>query len=116
MPEYRRVTIPGGTYSFTLVTYQRQILFFSAEAQKLWFEAVDHVCKSHPFTTLAYCVLPDHIHLIWRMSDGDNNYSMRISEIKKYFSKRYIARFGAPIPKNKSHQTRREVTIWQRRF
>jgi putative transposase len=116
MPEYRRVKIPGGTYFLTLVTYQRQRLFSTRKVCDLWHEAVNHVSTYHPFTMVAYCILPDHIHMIWRMPKDDLNYSMRIGEIKKYFSKRYVARFGVTIPKNKSQQKRRELTIWQRRF
>ena len=31
MPNYRRLYVPGGTYFFTIVTYQRQPIFADSE-------------------------------------------------------------------------------------
>jgi len=50
------------------------------------------------------------------MPENDSDYSMRINQIKRRFSKQYIARFGMPIRRSESREKRREVTIWQRRF
>ena len=116
MPDYRRVIQEGGIYFFTIVTYQRQKIFSLPETRKLLLQSIDHVRIYHPFKIKAFCILLDHVHFLWRMPENDSDYSMRINQIKRRFSKQYIARFGMPIRRSESREKRREVTIWQRRF
>lgn len=116
MPDYRRVKIKGGTYFFTLVTYKRRKIFLSPKARRLFLEALHHERNYHWFYVLAYYILPDHIHLIWEMPKDDANYSMRIGEIKKRFSKQYIAEFGSPTEKSVKQIERSEAGLWQHRF
>jgi putative transposase len=116
MPNYRRVKIEGGTYFFTLVTNQRQRLFSQGKARNIFLESVSHGREIHPFSTIAYCILPDHIHLLWELPIEDANYSLRISEIKKRFSKHFIAEFGNSNHVTPSQLRRGETGIWQRRF
>ena len=116
MPDYRRVKIKGGTYFFTLVTNQRYQIFHNNNAIGLFLDAQQHVRNLHPFTIIAFCILPDHIHFLWEMPLYDADYSLRIGEIKKRFSKCYIAKYGNPFPINTNQQKRGESGIWQRRF
>jgi putative transposase len=116
MPEYRRIFHPGGTYFLTLVTYKRQNIFSISKTVALLHESIEHVICLHPFKIVAFVFLPDHLHFIWRLPEGDANYSTRISQIKRRFSKQYIAIFGAQLKKSASQDKRRELTIWQRRF
>jgi putative transposase len=116
MPEYRRAQIKGGTYFLTLVTYQRQRIFSMPSVRTLLFDAIHQTRKFNPFFKIAHCILPDHIHYIWQLPEGDSNYSTRISVMKRHFSKYYIETFGLPISKDTSRNKRREVTVWQRRF
>ena len=57
-------------------------------------------------------VLPEHLHALWRLPNGDVDYPMRWSLIKAGFSRR--------IEKNErinaSRQARRERGQWQRRY
>jgi len=64
MPNYRRVRIKGGTYFFTLVPYKRQKVFALSKARELLLESINHVRRFHPFFIDAYCILPNHIHLL----------------------------------------------------
>jgi len=114
MPNYRRVKIEGGTYFLTLVTYKRQKLFSSPHTRELFFEALQHVKHYHPFILLAYCILPDHIHLLIELPEDDINYSMRIGEIKKRFSKIYFAKCG--VPNKPQIRKDNQAQIWQNRF
>ncbi len=116
MPEYRRIKQEGGIYFFTLVTYKRQRLFDSSNVRTLLLTTIEDVKDYHPFEMIAYCVLPDHIHLIWQMPENDADYSMRIRLIKRRFSKRFIPLFGERVERSESQIKRREVPIWQRRF
>ncbi|MGI6741010.1 MAG: REP-associated tyrosine transposase [Brevefilum sp.] len=116
MPEYRRIYTPGGIYFFTLVTYQRKKIFSQPCARSLFSDAVSHVRKYQPLTTIAHCILPDHIHLIWQMPEDNFDYSKRIGAIKRHFSIKYCEQFNIHPPQNKTMIKRREVAIWQRRF
>ena len=116
MPEYRRPRMPGGTYFFTLVTFDRQPIFSQADARKLLRLAWKDVCVRLPFQTEAVCLLPDHLHCIWKMPEGDTNYSVRWSEIKRLFTRSYISNIGPGGERNQSRRKRGEAAIWQRRF
>jgi len=86
MSEYRRLYQPGGSYFFTIVTYQQiQILSLPDNITRLK-SAFDKVMKRHPFKMEAFVILPDHIHCIWQMPGWDSNYSTRWRLIKSYFS------------------------------
>jgi putative transposase len=116
MPEYRRIIIPGGTFFFTVVTWQRKHLFTDPLARKLLGDVFRQATDRYPFEVDAICLLPDHIHCIWTLPEGEVDYSIRWSFIKANFSRSYRlagARIDEP---NASRNNRREVNIWQRRF
>ena len=89
MPNYKRVYQPGGYYFFTLVTAQRQAVFRQerhvALLRKIWRD----VAIEHPFETIGCCVLPDHIHAVWRLPPDDCDYSGRWQRIKGRFSRQF---------------------------
>ena len=116
MPNYRRVKVKGGNYFFTMVTNKRQKIFSSLALRELLLDAFDHVSQFHPFSMEAFCVLPDHIHFLWQMPEDDDNFSMRIAEIKKRFSKTYFDEIDRTISKDTLQTKRGESGIWQRRF
>ena len=116
MPDYRRSRMEGGTYFFTVVTFQRRPILVSEPARRILRFAWADTCKRFPFHTIAVCLLPDHLHCIWRLPDGDADYSMRWKEIKRLFSKGFLAEIGPGEERNLSRIKRREAAIWQRRF
>jgi putative transposase len=59
-------------------------------------------------------VLPDHLHSIWTLPEGDRNFSMRWRIIKGEFSRKCSEACKGPIPK--SRQNKHEQGVWQRRF
>ena len=116
MPEYRRSLIPGGSFIFTLVTYSRAPLFSNPQARNLLHSAWVKVQTNHPFTIDAVCLLPEHIHCIWTLPEGDVDYSTRWKEIKRTFTLAYLAEIGPGAMRNESRQAHGEAAIWQRRF
>ena len=58
--------------------------------------AVAHVCRDRPFEILAWVVLPDHMHAVWRLPEGDANFSSRMGAIKGRFSRMCRAQLVAP--------------------
>lgn len=116
MPEYRRFSIPGGTYFFTVVAFSRLPIFASAEARNLLHSAWITERKKHPFQVDAVCLLPEHIHCIWALPEGDSDYSMRWKEIKRNFTREYLNQIRSGGIRNSSREKRGEAAIWQRRF
>lgn len=110
-----RRSYEGNTYLFTVVTYQRQPILCLDESRMALREAINEARKAHPFEIKAWVLLPDHLHCIWELPDGDVNYSMRWGLIKKGFTKRIKGAVGAAHP-TESRLRHREATIWQRRF
>ena len=116
MPEYRRVYIKGGTYFFTVVTYNRQPILVAPESRKLLHDAIIKTQERYPFNNMAMCLLPDHLHCVWTLPEGDSDYSIRWSWIKRLFSKAYLVEAGAKSDTGESLARRRENNVWQRRF
>jgi putative transposase len=111
MSHYRRLHTPGGTYFFTLTLADRgsALLVEQIDRLRASYRRVKEKC---PFETVAICVMPDHIHAIWTLPDGDADYSRRWSLIKAGFSRSLPAASGLSLSKER----KREKGIWQRRF
>jgi len=116
VPEYRRSYIEGGTYFFTVVTYNRLPILTTDVARVLLRSAWLDVRKRFHFTTIAVCLLPDHLHCIWSLPDGYANDSVRWKEVKRLFTKGYLAQVGPGGTRNETRMKRNEAAIWQRRF
>ena len=107
---YRRLRQPGGTYFFTLVTFQRRTILADADRCSLLRHAIDEVRSWHPFIVEAEVFLPDHIHSIWRLPDDDGDFSTRWRLVKQAFIRRLDRRgelMRAPD---------RTPMVWQKRF
>ena len=112
MPEYRRIWVPGGTYFFTVNLLERQSNNLLVRNIGLLREVVRKVRSNHQFEIHGWVVLPDHIHCIMSLPNGDSDFALRWRLIKSGFSKQ--------LPKNerlsKSRIKRGERGIWQRRY
>lgn len=113
MPNYRRVFIKGGTYFFTVVTFERNPIFLNKTAISQLQLCVEIVRHTLPFTVEAFVVLPDHLHSIWTLPSDDDDYSVRWKMIKSSFSR--ICQPNNNIT-NISRLKKGERGVWQRRF
>ncbi len=86
MPNYRRNRLPGGTYFFTVNLLDRKSQLLVVHINELR-AAVRKIRQLQPFHIDAWVVLPDHLHCIWTLPAGDDDYSNRWRLIKKTFSK-----------------------------
>ena len=108
---YRRANVPGATYFFTVNLQDRksQLLTENLDALRMAFRSVQ---QRYPFKIIAMVVMPEHLHAIWEMPQGDVDFSLRWSLIKAAFSK--------ALPKQEnissSRENKRERGILQRRF
>jgi len=111
MPNYVRYRIKGGCYFFTVNLLERN-KSLSIDHIDLLRESV-RVCKQkRPFHIDAWVVLPEHMHCIWTLPEGDDDFSNRWKIVKTHFSK------GLPREerRTKVRIKRGERGIWQRRF
>ena len=116
MPKYRRAQVPGGTFFITIVTFERSPIFTNPQARAFLHIAWEDVTTQFPFTTGAICLLPDHMHALITLPEDVTNFSIRIREIKRLFTKAYLAEIGFTRGRNQSRIDKGEATIWQRRF
>jgi putative transposase len=86
MPDYWRNWVPGGTYFFTVALLERKRDLLVAEIELLR-ESVRRVKRLYPFEIVAWVVLPDHLHCIWSLPEGDADYPKRWRLIKLLFAK-----------------------------
>ncbi len=111
MSRYRRLKIEGGLFFFTLALADRgsDLVVRHIERVRGAYAAVQ---ERRPFETVAICILPDHVHAIWQLPEGDADYAWRIGFFKSTFS-----RALAPAPmRSTSKIAKREKGVWQRRY
>jgi putative transposase len=116
MPRYLRPRTAGGAYFFTIVTFGRRKILTLDRSRQILSNAIKEVQTQYPFSIEAWVLLPDHLHTIWTLPEGDTDYSKRWGLIKARFSKEGKAFFHGQHSANPSRIKRREVNIWQRRF
>ncbi len=116
MTDYRRMRLEGGCFFFTVVTYGRRRFLTEEHARECLRAAWDDTLRLHPFELVAVCLLPDHLHCIWSLPEGDEDYSMRWASIKGRFTRRYLQGGGREAIQSRSRQTKHERGVWQRRF
>lgn len=115
MPRYRRLHT-GSTFFFTVVAHRRRPIFCDPALRASLRKAIQFVRTTRPFAIDAWIILPDHMHCIWTLPDGDSDYSKRWFAIKRFVSTGYGKRLHDPRLLTQSRQAKCESTIWQRRF
>jgi putative transposase len=111
MPNYRRAFVPGGCWFFTVNVFDRKSRLLVEYIDALR-DAVRETQRRYPFDIDAMVVLPDHIHAVWTLPEGDEDFPVRWRLIKVRFSK--------AVPRGerltRTRQARGERGIWQRRY
>lgn len=133
MSRYRRMYVPSGTYFFTVNLAVRggDLLLREIDALR---DAVRVTKAERPFQIDAFVVMPDHLHAVWTLPEGDADFSVRWGAIKSRFTRRvglhptratdhpspYLKmskRVGSnPIIRSQSKVRSGDAGIWQRRF
>ena len=111
MADYRRNRVPGGTYFFTVNLLDRRssLLIDQIEALR---SAVRRTRELMPFHIDGWVILPEHMHALWTLPDGDSDFPRRWQVIKMLFSRA----IPANEPRAARHLERGERGIWQRRY
>ena len=116
MPEYRRANVRGGTYFFTVNTYRRQPILTEEPVRLALREGIQLARAHFPFEILAWVLLPDHLHCIWKLPDSDAEFAKRWGIIKRHVSSRCAVEFNDEAWLSPSRRKRSETSLWQRRY
>jgi putative transposase len=112
--KYRRARVEGGTYFFTVVTHRRRRFLCEPENVSHLREAFRYVMRRHPFEIDAFVLLPDHLHCIWTLPEGDCDFSTRWRLVKSTFTRTCSKTCHGIV--SRSRRQKGEQAIWQRRF
>jgi len=110
--DYRRAWHKGGTYFFTVNCLQRKNNHLLVRNIDLLREVIVKVKRTHPFTIHAWVVLPEHMHCVIELPDGDSDFATRWRLIKMLFSRD----INKDEYRSEIRKQRRERGIWQRRY
>ena len=110
MVRYRRNFLAGGTFFFTVTLKDRRSSALTDNIDLLR-DAFQRARERQPFKIDAIVVLPDHLHTIWTLPDGDSDFSGRWRSIKAGVTRDLVKRGHAASQNRKG-----EYDIWQRRF
>jgi putative transposase len=111
MTNYRRNFVPGGMYFFTVNLADRRARFLTEHIGALR-SAFRYTRARHSFEIDAIVVLPDHLHAVWTLPDGDGDFALRWRLIKSHFS--HALPRGEVVSASRSEKGERG--IWQRRY
>ena len=100
---YRRLDYEGYPSLVTTNVAERQPLFHSESAARMFIEVLREVQSESGFELLAYVAMPDHVHLIAKPS-GQLQLGRIVQLVKGRFSRRYNASTGGSGP------------LWQSRY
>ncbi|MEO1196897.1 MAG: transposase [Pseudomonadota bacterium] len=134
MSAYLRPKIPGACIFFTVALANRGTTTLVDQIDLLR-DAVRQARRERPFEINAWVVLPDHLHAVWTLPEGDADYAVRWGAIKSRFTRRLRDRrrpgfSPADVPddlpvvqsgryaglKPGLRKGKREQAVWQRRF
>jgi putative transposase len=86
MTNYRRNFLAGGSFFFTVNLAERRLRLLTDHIDELR-NAFRETRQHHLFTTDAVVVLPDHLHAVWTLPEGDRDFATRWRLIKSTFSR-----------------------------
>jgi putative transposase len=116
MIDLRRYYIEGGTYFFTVVANHRREILCEPDLRLALRHAIDHVRTRHPFEIVAWVLLPEHLHCIWTLPDGDADFSTRWRLLKKSVSFQMKTKLDTRSDRSPNEIKKQESGLWQHRF
>ena len=106
MPNFRRYFIPNTITFITCVTHNRQPDLKADEDLEIFWDTLHRVKATHPFTLIAYVILPDHFHWLMQVKDPAGNFSKVLLAIKYNYTMNY----------KKHHAISMTMHVWQNRY
>jgi putative transposase len=111
MTNYRRNFVRGGSYFFTVNLADRSSRLLTDHIDLLR-TAFRYARVRHAFMIDAIVILPDHLHAIWSLPEGDADFATRWRHVKAMHSRALPTRERI----SESRLRKGERGIWQRRY
>ncbi|MDO9618508.1 MAG: transposase [Pseudomonas sp.] len=111
MVSYRRAKVAGACYFLTLGLQDRSSDLLVRHHVELG-RAMRYMQQRKPCRVPAIVLLPDHVHMLMTLPEGDADYSSRIRLCKSSFVSALRMRADVCIKLN----AKGEANVWQRRF
>ena len=99
-----------------MVTVRRQTILTNDDVRVALRAAIITVRESHPFIIEAWVLLPDHLHCIWTLPEGDADFSTRWRLIKREVTLAIGANYFRADVQTEHRKQKQQGTIWQHRF
>jgi putative transposase len=116
MPNFRRAFVPGAMYFFTLVTGDRIPILTGDFGRRCLRSAIVEARSRWAFQIRAIVLLPDHLHTIWELPQGDAKYPRRWAWIKREFTSAWLRSGGSEAAVSAAKRRNRRRGVWQRRY
>ena len=84
-------------YFITFCTLDRTCVFTDIRLGQSVMWQFRRTCREKKFAILAYCVMPDHSHLLLEGTDAASNLPALIKSAKQSSGQRFAARMGRPL-------------------
>ena len=110
MVRYRRNFVAGGIFFFTVTLADRSSTALADQVDALR-AAFRTTRRAHPFAIDAIVVLPDHLHVVMTLPEGDADFPNRWRLIKRRFTTT-VMNTGTSVGRHRNG----EHALWQRRF
>lgn len=95
MPRIARLIVPGMPHHVTQRGNQRQRVFFSPADYSAWLQIAAGAFRDAKVEVLAYCLMPNHIHLI-AMPATDTGLARAMAVVSATYARRIQTRRGLP--------------------
>ena len=69
-----------------------------------------------PFDMLACVLMPDHLHCIWTLPEGDDDFPRRWRQIKEAFTRAYLGAGGPSVQVTRPQRQEKRQGVWQPRY
>ena len=93
MPRLARVVVPGMPHHITQRGNRRQQTFFCDDDYRTYRDLMREWCGAHQVEILAYCLVPNHVHLI-AVPQSANGLSLAIGEAHRRYARMVNFREG----------------------
>ena len=85
------------SYFLTVRTDRRRRRFVDTRASQWIIERLRRIAAQHAFTVNAYCVMPDHVHILARGTTEGSDLLEFVSEFKRRTGEAWLRRFGTRL-------------------
>jgi len=85
------------SYFVTMCVDRRRRDFEDTRAARWIIERLRRIVAQHAFTVDAYCVMPDHVHVLARGTRDGSDLLELVSDFKRRAAETWLARFGTRL-------------------